>query len=298
MCVRASVWLSQQRWLPYKTRRSVIKRLHPAMLRDYPFEADFFDRASGLRFAGNAGNYIDRMVYFCGAYEKYMLTMLRGYVRRFEAGEGRGVTFLDIGANAGNHSLFMAPLCTAVHAFEPFARVREQLLSNLALNRIANVKVHPYGLSSENKALPFYAAPDSNLGASSFRPGHNSGSAYLGDMQLRRGDEVVREEAVKADIIKADVEGFEKFVLEGLRDTLWRDRPLLVVELSPSTRETLGGAQAFAALFPPDYVFYYFAVGKHDSGRHRLAPFDYALAPKIHDVIAVPRERSKYLLGA
>src|SRR5690348_989354 len=93
-----AVRLSHQRCLPYKTRRSVIKRLYPAMLADFPFEVDFFDRKSGLRFAGNVGNYIDRLVYFCGAYEKYMLALLRDYAQRANAN-----TFLDVGANAGNH---------------------------------------------------------------------------------------------------------------------------------------------------------------------------------------------------
>jgi FkbM family methyltransferase len=273
MCSKAlGIWLSQQRWLPYKTRRSLIKRLHPGMLAHYPFEVDFFDRRTGLRFTGNIGNYIDRMVYFCGAYEKYMLAMLRNYALKLKAQEQRPLTFMDVGGNAGNHSLFMAAIVGQVHAFEPFERVRRQLQENLALNRLANVTVYPFGLSNENKTMPFYAAPDSNLGASSFRPDHKSDSYYLGDMQLRRGDDVVTEAGIgRIDIIKADVEGYEKYVLEGLRETLLRDRPLLVIELSPSTRETLGSAEAFAALFPSGYEFYYFAMGKHDSGRHRLA---------------------------
>ena len=110
-------------------------------------------------------------------------------------------------------------------------------------------------------------------------------------MQLRRGDDVINEFAIKSDIIKADVEGYEKFVLEGLKETLKRDRPLLVIELSSSTRESLGSAEAFAALFPEDYHFYYFSSGNYDTGNYRLAPFDYALAPKIQDVIACPKEK-------
>lgn len=294
-----AIWLSRQRILPYKTRRSVIKKLHPGMLADFPFETGFFAAGSGLRFAGNVGNYIDRMVYFCGAYEKYMLTLMRDYALRCRQEEGRPLTFMDIGANAGNHSLFMSRYAGRVHAFEPFERVRKQLLANLGLNRISNVTVHPFGLSDENKTLPFYAAPDSNLGASSFQQSHATGSQYLGDMQLRRGDEVVAEEHIKqVDIVKADVEGYEKFVLQGLKETLKLDRPLVIVELSPTTRETLGSAEAFYALFPSGYRFYYFASGKKDSGRYRLAPFDYALPTKIHDVIAVSEEKLGLLSGS
>jgi FkbM family methyltransferase len=286
-----AVWLSEQRWLPYKTRRSVIKRIHPAMLRDFAFETEFFGPGSGLRFTGNIVNYIDRLIYFCGAHEKYMLTFLRDYVQRRRTQEQHKLTFVDVGANAGNHALFMASLVDEVHAFEPFERVRQQMQVNLTLNQMGNVRVHPFGLSNRDAVEPFYAAPGTNLGAASFVAAHKEDNYYLGDMQLKRGDDVMAEEGIKVDILKADVEGYEKFVLEGLRDTLMRDRPLCIIELSPTTRQTLGDEAGLKALFPADYEFYYFARGTHDKGSYRLAPFDYKLMPKIQDVIACPRER-------
>lgn len=285
-----AVSLSRQRRIPYRIRRSLLKRLAPAMLKDFSFEAPM---EGGLRFRGNIVNYIDRLVYFCGAHEKYMLRFLRDYVRSLPSGEG--VSFLDIGANAGNHTLFMARLVGEVHAFEPYPRVRAQLEENIALNHLGNVKVYPFGLSDRDAVMPFYAGPENNLGAASFVAGHKSDNAYLGDMQLKRGDDVTREAGIRAAIIKADVEGFEKFVLEGLRDTMASDRPLVIVELSPTTRESLGSAAAFYVLFPPDYRFYYFAKGNYDTGAYKLAPFDYALSPRIQDVIAWPGENAPLL---
>ena len=103
------------------------------MLKDYAFEAD----ALGLKFRGNIVNYIDRLVYFCGAHEKYMLFMLRDYVRALNSSQAReGIVFVDVGANAGNHTLFMSQIVEKVHAFEPFERVRKQLEENLTLNNI------------------------------------------------------------------------------------------------------------------------------------------------------------------
>lgn len=291
-----AIWLSRQRWLPYKTRRSVLKQLCPAMLRDFPFEADFFENGSGLRFRGNIVNYIDRLVYFCGAHEKYMLRFLRDYAENLRRTGQERITFIDIGANAGNHTLFMAGLADEVHAFEPFPRVRAQLEDNLRLNRIGNVRVHPFGLSHENASLPFYEGPEANLGAASFQASHKEDNRYLGNMQVRRGDEVAQELGIRAGIIKADVEGFEKFVLEGLRETIRRDRPLIIIELSSTTRATLDGEAAFRALFPERYRFCYFSMGKYDSGRYALKPFDYALTPKIEDVIACPEEKLGLLL--
>jgi FkbM family methyltransferase len=286
---QTAISLSRQRWLPYKTRRSLIKKLHPAMLRDHAFEADL----DGLRFRGNIVNYIDRLVYFCGGHEKYMLHMLRDYARSLP---GKPV-FADVGANAGNHTLFMSRYADVL-AFEPFERVRKQLEENLALNSIKNVRVFPFGLSDKDATLPFYAGPDANLGAASFFNNQKQGNTYLGDLQLKAGDAVLKEAgAGRIDIVKADVEGYEKFVLSGLQATIARDRPLLVVELSEKTRETVGGEKEFFALFPQDYRFYYFARASRDSGAYRLAPFDYARRPKVEDVIACPVEKLTHLPG-
>lgn len=283
-----AVMLSRQRWLPYKTRRSVIKRLHPRMLKNFPFEMKM---ECGLYFSGNIVNYIDRLVYFCGAHEKYMLHFLRDYLEYFEMKKGTGATFVDIGANAGNHALYLSQWVDTVYAFEPYPRVRAQLERNLALNSIRNVQIFPFGLSDKDATMPFYAAPDSNLGAASFWQDHKQDNYYLGDVPLRRGDDILKGRKGTVVVVKADIEGFEKFALTGLQKTLKADRPLIIMELSPKTRETLGDEAALYALFPPDYKLYYFARGKHDSGKYRLAPFEWHMSPKIQDVIACPQER-------
>lgn len=290
-CPALAVWLSRQRWLPYKLRRSLIKRLYPAMLENFTFEAELFG-GDGIRFRGNIVNYIDRLIYFCGAHEKYMLRFLDDYIRQLKQHTFHKTVFMDVGANVGNHVLFMAKRIDTVHAFEPYERVRKQLEENLALNNITNVIIHPVGLSNQDAVMPFYTAPDTNLGASSFMQEHKSDNYYLGDLQLRYGEDMVKEAGIdRVDILKADVEGFEKFVFEGLSDTLRSQRPLVIMELSPTTRNTLGGEKVLYALFPERYRFFYFARGNFNTGRYKLAPFDYRLTPKIEDVIACPEER-------
>jgi len=258
------------------------------MLRDYAFTCDFYGKGLELKFTGNIVNYIDRLVYFCGAHEKYMLRFLRDMAGRL-ASSGQLLVYVDVGANSGNHTIFMSRLVEHVIAFEPFERVRNQLKDNLILNHITNVTLHEVALGEKDETLPFYAAPETNLGAASFQAHHKADNQLLGMLQVRRGDDVLRDVA-NISIIKIDVEGFEKQVLSGLKETLSKHRPLLIVELTPTTRSSIGDEQTFMSLFPDGYVFYYFAAGNKDSGRYQLAPYHFGMTPKIEDVIACPRE--------
>jgi len=294
-----AVWLSHQRLFPSKARRSILKKLYPQMLKDYAFVRPFFDNSTGLRFSGNISNAIDRQVYFSGVYEKYMLCMLRDYMQALKVQGQGGLTFMDVGANVGNHALFMSRFADQVLAFEPFERVRRQMEANLALNAIANVRVFGFALSDANQTLPFYAAHEGNLGASSFASGHNAQSNYLGDMQLRVGDEVLHDEGVgRIDVLKVDVEGFEKQVLQGLSKTLGKSRPLMVVEFTETTRQSVGDAALFRSLFPEDYNFYYFSRCCPTSGKYQLSAYRYGMTPRNENVVACPQEHSDVLLNA
>jgi len=287
-----AIALSRQRALPYKLRRSLLKRLDPAMLADFPFECDFY----GLRFRGNIVNYIDRLIYFCGAHEKYMLHFLRDACSAMRAARPGGFTFMDVGANAGNHTLFMAQLADHVVAFEPFERVRSQLEENIRINGLQNVHVFPYGLGNEAARLPFYAGPESNLGSASFCADHRPENRLLGELEIRRGDDVIAAENIsRIDILKADVEGYERPVLEGLRATLKRDRPLIIIELSQKTRSTMPSMAVLSRRFPERYKFFSFAHASRDSGRYRLQPFIFGGAQLLEDVIACPEELAKFL---
>src|SRR5262245_8857068 len=65
-------------------------------------------------FAGDIGSYLDRQVYLFGGYES---AQIRCFLSCIPA--GRHGTLLDIGANAGTHSLAFARVFETVRAFEP-----------------------------------------------------------------------------------------------------------------------------------------------------------------------------------
>ncbi len=283
-----STWLSEQRRLPYRFRKSVVKRMYPKLLKDHPFEMEFF----GMKYCGNTANNIDRVAYFCGAYEKYMLFFLRDMVAKMQRDS---LVFWDIGANVGNHALFMSRLVKEVHAFEPFEKVRTQMEHNVQVNGIKNITIHPVGLGNANARLPFYAPPPGIQGNGSFVEGGNAGNSYYTELQVAVGDELVGQGVPAPHIVKLDVEGFECQVLEGMKATIRATRPLIIFELLPKTREQFAEAGGMEASFPPEYSFFGFTRAGRERGDYTLEPFDAEAVYKRKDVVACPKEMLEYV---
>ena len=113
-----------------------------AKLRDKEF--DFTVENYGYVYKGRTGELIDDCVLTFGAWEKFMLFFMDDYTR---AAGLKETAFIDVGANSGQHSLFMAPRVKEVHAIEPFPPVLKRLQANVALNKFTNVWVHEVGFA-------------------------------------------------------------------------------------------------------------------------------------------------------
>jgi FkbM family methyltransferase len=158
-------------------------------------------------------------------YEAEELKIISAYVRR-------GSVFLDIGANVGNHSLYVTKILgvSKVIAVEPNPTAYRVLLINAAINDLRDRLVHfPVGLCDTT------ARGSVRNGTSLF----NLGGASLdidaaGTVPLVRGDDLL--DGTHVDFIKIDVEGMEPAVLRGLSKTLRRDRPGLFIEANDENR--------------------------------------------------------------
>ena len=74
------------------------------------------------------------------------------------------ITFYDVGANVGQHTLFMSKHSDEVISFELFEPVRTKLLQKLEENKIRNVRVFPIGLGARDEDLAFSSPTGDNLG--------------------------------------------------------------------------------------------------------------------------------------
>lgn len=240
-------WLGHQRWLRYGLRNRLLCLLRsPERAKPQRFEVPF----AGFVYPGKLNRWIDWIVYYYGAYELDELELMRALL----IGRANPVA-LDIGANVGHHTLYLASFCAEVHAFEPYAAVAQCLDEKIERNRLAHVHVHRVGLGDSDQELDFFAPRGINTGTGSFVAQHEvENNEAIGRLRLVQADRYIEAlRLARVDLIKLDVEGFELQVLRGLRDSLARYRPLVMMELSDSVRFGMTDAIALMALFPPGY---------------------------------------------
>jgi len=256
---------------------------------------DFIADINGVQYEGNTGNYLDSQIFYYGAYEKPNLFLLRDIMR---VEYGPNGTFIDIGANTGQHSLFMSRYAREVHAFEPWEPVLKRFRRTVDKNQIKNITIHPYGLGDENAKKPFFKPADGTLLTGSFVEGFKPGNSPEAGLEIQKGDDAFEKSHIKAvSVIKMDIEGYEKLALLGLRATLNRHRPVVIFELTIDLKipVSIKSKQDLTALFPEKYEFLVISK-KSDpaTGAYFLEPIDTEVRfdqSEQHDIVAYPLER-------
>ena len=151
-------------------------------------------------------------------YEERMLTAMA-------AGLDPGDVVVDVGANIGNHTLYLAAVagCRVV-AYEPNPELVSGLRGSIEANALQDqVTVREVGVHSRSARGVLAGLNAENLGAQSIALAEAEG-----DFGVVALDEETFPGRVAA--MKIDVEGAELEVLRGARDVITRDRPRLFVE--------------------------------------------------------------------
>ncbi|KIP17174.1 methyltransferase, FkbM family domain protein [Burkholderia sp. MSHR3999] len=141
-------------------------------------------------------------------------------------------TVIEVGANVGSQTVALAKAAKTVGAdvitFEPQPFVFQNLCANLALNAVDNVTAWPFACAMRAGAL-WLAAPNyrqqGNFGAVSVRADVIEGGIQVPCVRL---DDMIP--AREVCLMKVDVEGFELQVLQGARETLSKNRPIVYIE--------------------------------------------------------------------
>ncbi|MCK6452107.1 MAG: FkbM family methyltransferase [Alphaproteobacteria bacterium] len=136
---------------------------------------------------------------------------------------------VDAGANKGVYTYFLARRARHCFAYEPNPKIHAILARAC---RGANVTVSNAALSDRSGEatlmVPIRSGRISNQTASLRADTAGAGAHLEAPVATRRLDD---EPVGDVGFIKIDVEGFERAVIEGARQTIARSRPVLLVEI-------------------------------------------------------------------
>lgn len=200
------------------------------------------------RFAVLARDTVSEEVLVAGLYEEALLLMLFEHLfKRQRSAFSHGVA-LDIGANIGNHSVFMGRYFARVVSVEPNPTALALLRCNLALAGATQAHVLPVGFSDRPGTLEFRQNDCGNLGGSGFTFAGLQGGQPIA-CEVVRGDDVLTPEVLGGPLllVKVDIEGAELAALTGMAATLVREQPLILFESNRSEGPG-GGREVFALL--------------------------------------------------
>jgi len=139
--------------------------------------------------------------------------------RCFHHIKNRKHTAIDIGGHCGFWSFYLGGNFKKVYAFEPVEIFRECFKKNIPHG---NVELLPVALGNENGFVSMNVELE-NTGATHVSSNTND----LDKVELKKLDDY---ELTDVDFIKIDVEGYENQVVLGAKETLLRNKPIIIVE--------------------------------------------------------------------
>jgi FkbM family methyltransferase len=173
----------------------------------------------GIKISTRLPDQIQSRIYFFGAWEPQITAFVRD---RLKSGD----IFIDVGANIGYYTLLAASLVGAtgkVFAIEASPTIFNYLKNNILLNDFRNIQTFQEAASDHEGVLDVFLAPDSNIGATTTLPdeANTKGCIHEASVPTRTLDAIIgKEELLAARLLKIDVEGAEKSVIDGIAHLL------------------------------------------------------------------------------
>jgi FkbM family methyltransferase len=205
---------------------------------------------------------------YCEYFEWAELQFLNAFLRS-------GDVFVDIGANTGLYTLIAAHRVGDggyVHAFEPSCETYQRLLTNVLLNRVANVYCHRLAISDRTGEAQMAISLDGFDAFDSLAQPIRGNEYRLETITCTKWDTFAVGHGLvgRVTMMKIDVEGWESRVLGGGYDTLRQpDAPVLQVEFCDETCVSAGTSCTDLYRVLEDLGYQVFA---YESRNHTIVP--------------------------
>jgi FkbM family methyltransferase len=204
---------------------SLLRRLAPRLEK-----TQILVEREHLTWSIDPTDYVQSQLFWYGTRDKWEIYHLRRLL-------AHGAVILDAGANFGYYSLVLAHFlqrnCT-VYAFEPNPATYQRLSLNISLNGMGDV-IHAQRLGlSDYAGEAALVEQVGNTGATALVEGRG--------VRVTTLDSFVRANNVgRVNLIKIDVEGMERSVLQGARELIETTPALMIlIEVHPHTLRRAG----------------------------------------------------------
>jgi len=165
-----------------------------------------------------------------GFYERLETSILSYFAARSKI-------IFDVGANVGYYAVVLGKCVPSqdsrLYAFEPIASTYHMLCKNLDLNNLKTAVIPvQLGLSAKDEILEINIPLKSGSSAASLRNLHPEEKSRVEKISLTSLDNFISSNFIPGlDLLKIDVEGAEKFTIQGGWDSINKFRPVIFAEL-------------------------------------------------------------------
>ena len=193
-----------------------------------------------------------------------------------------GDTVIDIGANIGYFTLIFAKLVGKtgkVISFEPDPRSFKILEKNVELNGFQNVELINKAVSNQNKKVKLFMNTGDTQGSSLKQTEYNKEFHEVEAVSLDNCLE--KDEEIK--FIKIDVEGVEKEIIEGGKETLLRNKNIVLITEIAGYYLSKNNIDEWYTTLLNNLNFKLLYYSDKNIGKSKIIPIDYEKFKKILD---------------
>ncbi len=207
-----------------------------------------------LKIKVNLSDWIQQQIFFLDYSDINGISFLKKTLKKDNV-------FIDIGANIGAYTLIASKLVEKtgmVIAFEPVNTINKMLIENIMMNDLTNITVEKKAVYDQNTNLELFISNEQNMGMSSIlNHSHESGEKQKIEA-ITLDNYVQLKKLAKIDLVKIDIEGAEIHALKGMKQSLVKFKPTLIIEISDGILEnsSVKSNAIYDFLFDLNYVPY------------------------------------------